>query len=620
MTVAPLAQWAPEDGAHWLHPQTSSRVPRRWVFLDTEAKRERTTWGERQHWRLGVTGLVTWSDTKKAWRDIVISHHATPGQLWEAVTAATARNQRTVGVAHNLAYDFRISQATSALPGLGWALDRPTMAGSHMTVEARKGDRSLLLVDSASYLPGSLARLGQLLGMAKCDLPDDDGTELAWQQRCEQDVRILARAYMVVVDWLDRDGLGSWARTGSSTGWHVMLRSHLADKVLVHARPEVREAEQAAMYAGRAEAWRWGTRHGERLYEWDYALAYANVCEQTSLPAQLEAEVKGVSLARMANRGDGYAWLVHAKVDQHLPVLPTSDELGVYWPTGTFTGWYWLPELVMAAQAGAEVKVGSAWRYRAAPWLSSWATWCMEQVAGTSSPEAAVRAVAAKHWTRAVPGRSAMRYRAWELAGEAYVPGVSYEPALDLDTGRRGAIMTIGDQRWEAWTTQWWDQALPQLLSAVMAQCRVRLWAAMQVAGLDHLAYCDTDSLIVDQAGHDRLDQAVAAGRLWSLRYKGHHDGLEIIAPQLVEGSSYRRLAGVPRGATRAARMQYAAEVWEGITTSMAAGHPDEVWVRKTQVVLSGLDTRRQHAADGTTYPFECTGGTRAVTQAAAAS
>lgn len=157
----------------------------------------------------------------------------------------------------------------------------------------------------------------------------------------------------------------------------------------------------------------------------------------------------------------------------------------------------------------------------------------------------------------------------------------------------------------------WWDQALPQLLSSVMAHCRVRLWHALETAGSGNVAYCDTDSLIVNGAGHGRLSEAVADGYLWSLRLKGKHATLEVTAPQLVEGSTYRRLAGVPRGARRTGPAEYDAEVWEGITTSMAAGHPGEVRIRRAKLALSGVDTRRLHLPGGATAPFTVAGGTR---------
>jgi hypothetical protein len=518
-------------------------------------------------------------------------------------------------MAHKLDYDLRISRGLELLPAMGWELSRPTFNGEHVTLEATKGDAKIVLADTLTLLPRGLEHVGNLLDCPKLPLPDEDGPEEEWWARCTTDVEILARAYMIVVDWLSRQDLGGWARTGPGIGWHTLLRRHMHHSVLVHGRPEVREAEAAAMYAGRAEVWRHGQLHHGPYHEWDYALAYANVCRESYLPSVLMDQVARPKLDRIERSWPTRAWLVKADVSTDVPVLPVADDIGVLWPVGTFQGWWWDVELVEAARAGAVVAPLTAWRYVAAPWLASWAEWAIGVVADDTTPEARVRALAAKHWTRTIVGRSAMRYRSWEDQGAAWSPGASYMPMLDRQSGERGACLTLGNQRWEAWGQEWWGDALPQLLGAVMARCRVNLWRSMAEAGHKHLVYMDTDSLIVDRTGHDRLKSAAAAGRLGSMRYKGSHDTLEVTAPQLVEGSTYRRLAGVPKGAQRTGHDTYDGEVWEGITTSMAEGHPGEVRIRRAQIALSGLDTRRAHLPGGATAPFTMAGGVRQARQ-----
>ena len=603
--------FTPRDGAHYLHPQKTSKWPRRYVFMDTEAFREKRGESERQTWRLGVTATVNYRDGSRSWSEPALARHPTPESLWERVTGFARKNQRTVVVAHNLAYDLRISQGMDALPAMGWALDRPTFVGNHISLCAVKDNLKLELVDSATVIPKSIKEIGSWSGIEKPDLPDNEDPEETWYERCEADCGVLATAYMSVVRWLDTGDLGGWARTVSGMGWHALLRNHLQDRVLVHNRPEVRDAESAAMYTGRAEAWQHGYLKGGPWHEWDYSLAYAHVCAETSLPAVLVGEVRGAPMSRMSRTSPEEAWLVQADIDQSVPVLPAQDELGVFWPTGSFSGWYWLSELQLAETEGVQIRPRRAWRYQAAPWLQSWGEWCIGTVEDRSTPDARIRSAVAKHWQRAIVGRSAMRYRDWVDHGEAYRPGVEYSQALDLDTGDRGAFLTLGGRRWEAWRTEWWDQALHQLLSAVMAECRVRLWGALRSAGLDHVAYCDTDSLITDPVGHMGLAQAVADGKLGSLRYKGRAPFDAIKGPQFVEGATYRRLAGVPRAAKWIGPGRYEGERWEGITTAMAKGRPSEVWVHTDKRALAGIDTRRVHLPGGQTRPYTVVNGVR---------
>jgi len=249
-------------GAHYLNPQTSSRVPRRYLFFDTEAHRKETPLGEVQTWRLGVSATVVWRERTKTWTEPKYVRHQTPEELWDAITAFTKRDARTVIVAHNLAYDLRISRGLELLPALGWSVERPTFSGEHVALEAVCGRGRLLFVDSLTLLPAGLADIGRFLDQPKPPLPREDDPDEVWWDRCQADVGILARAYMTIIDWLDKDDLGGWARTGPGIGWHVMLRSHLRDKVLVHGREDVRKAECSAMAAGRAEVWKHGRLKG----------------------------------------------------------------------------------------------------------------------------------------------------------------------------------------------------------------------------------------------------------------------------------------------------------------------------------------------------------------------
>src|SRR5271170_2242879 len=365
MTVTD-ARWCPLNGAHYLHAQKTSRVPRRYLFFDTEAHREAHGWGERQTWRLGVSATVNWLEKSQKWSEPKLERHQTPESLWERILSYARRSQRTVVVAHNLGYDLRISRGLALLSAAGWRVEKPTFSGEHVTFEADNGDLSLLFVDSHTYLPTSVERLGNLLGVPKLLLPGSDAADAAWWPRCEVDVRILAQSYMALVDWLQSEDIGGWARTGPGTGWHTLLRRHLADNVLVHNRPEVREAESAAMYAGRCEVWQHGKLKGGPWHEWDYALAYGQVCEDEWLPAVLLDEVRGVKLPRIVATRPRYSWLCEAEITTDVPVLPYTDDIGICWPVGRFTGWYWAQELELAESVGARVAIKRAWRYRSA--------------------------------------------------------------------------------------------------------------------------------------------------------------------------------------------------------------------------------------------------------------
>jgi len=614
VTAPATPAWSPLPGAHYLHPMKSTRVPRRWVFIDTEAHREARGGGEEQSWRLGVSATVKWRPDTERWSPPAFQRHQTPESLWERVTGYARKDARTVVVAHNLGYDLRIGRAFELLPVLGWSVGKLTLSGEHIGCDLSRDSRTLVLVDSLTVLPRKLADLGSWLGIGKPALPDDDDSEAAWWARCETDVAILAKAYMTVVEWVRSGDLGCWARTGAGLGWNTILRKHLKARVLVHARDDLRELEATSCYANRAEAWRVGELHQGPYTEWDYHLSYASILAEHPLPTIYRDEVRGVTLDRMLSHSETTAFLCRAKISTETPCLPWKDQSGVCWPVGTFQGWWWAGELANARAHGASVQVSSAHRYSAERWLATWAEWVIAAVDDRSTPEARIRALAAKHWQRAVVGRSAMHFRSWEMRGDAWRPGCSYWDMLDLDTGQRGAALQLGSDRWEAWAEEWWDHALPQLLSAVMSHCRVTLWRTMLAAGLENLVAVDTDCVITNPAGSTRLTAAVERGGLGRLRPEGRHPWLSVRGPQYVVGSTWRKLAGVPIRAVETAPGHYKGERWQGIAETLASGAPGVVKVAPGEWDPDPHDWRRQHNPDGTTTPYRVKDGERIAT------
>lgn len=603
---------------HLLHPMRSTRVPRRFVFIDTEAVQTRRHNVEEQRWRLGVVAAVHWQSKEHQWSRPTWTKAASPEQLWSAVVAEARRDARTVVVAHNLAYDLRIARGLEVLADWGFVPEKLAISPEHVGMDMVAGDLRLVLVDSTSVLPSSIEALGERLGVAKVPLPRPDDPDETWWLRCEVDVAILMESYLTVVDALRTDDLGCWARTGSGIGWNTMLRRFLSTRVLVHADDELRAIEHDAAYGGRCEAWRWGRVRSGPFVEYDHALAYAHVLADESLPAYLLDHASHTSLATIHRAYPRRRFLARAAVATPTPTLPVRDEHGVFWPVGTFTGWWWDVELLLAAAEGARVEVIEAYRYAGAPWLATWAEWVLDRCDADATPRDRILAVAAKHWQRAVVGRSAMRWRDWTEAGPAWSTGASYLPLYDLDRSLPGAAFQLGGTRWEAWSRTWFDSALPQLHSAVAAHCRVRLWQDMRTAGLDHVVYVDSDSLIVDVEGARRLDAAVAGGELGSLRRKATMRSLTVHGPRYLTSPGYTRIAGVPRRRRQTGPHRFVAETWESLPASLAAGHPDTVQVRQVAITMALEDWRRAHTAGGATEPYAVDAGVRTAATGAA--
>ena len=578
-----------------------SRLPRRWIVLDTEAWRRRTADGERHHFRCGVAVLDAQERKGQPWRKPEWGRFLTAEAMWQWVNDRTSRTKRTVVVANNLGYDLRVGQAFDHLPALGWRLDMLRLDGGSAWAQWRNLDRSLLMIDAVSWFGASVEHLGVLVGEPKRDLPADGAPMAEWMERCEADVQILRLAWGRVVRWLDEEQLGNFKATGAGMAWANFRHAHMQERVLHHGMERVAKVEREAAWTGRCEAWRWGDLGPGPWDEWDLESAYAHVAYDHDVPVRLRGH-RGAAFARkQLVGGEDGQFLVRADVTTEVPVLPCRHAAGIYWPVGTFRGWWWDTELRMAQRVGAQVRPLEAWEYGTAPLLKPWASWVLDKLAAGPDDFDPVLRLVVKNWSRALVGRFGARWAEWEDYGAAAPGGVLMASMTGprVDEARRvlsvcGRTMVEGDKR-DA------PDAAVHVMSYVMAVCRVRLWQVMQTAGLDDLAYVDTDGVLVTARGSARLREAALPG----LRLKSSWRRVTVLGPRQLVLDGRLRAAGVPSKATRSGPSSWSGEVWRSLPASLGAGEQSEVRVSSRTWEVVGTDHRRHHLADGATSAIE---------------
>lgn len=589
---------------HYITGNELCRQPNRWVWLDTESLPVEHGKQTVHEWRLAVTCLDRRDSSTQPWKEPVWARHTDPEAMWASIGTYAIKSQRLMIVAHNVGFDARISHSFTALPSQGWELMRWQISDRSLMVKWQRDGCTMQFCDSTSWFPMSIEKLGGLVGTSKLPLPPRSATEDAWWARCETDVGIMRSAMLAGLAWMARNDLGNWAPTAGTSAWNAWRHRHMTHRVLVHDDVEARLAEREAAGAGRCEAWRHGQLPVGRWTEWDLPLAYASACIGLPLPVRLLSRVRFPSLKAIAARGTRCRWLVRADVTTEAPTLGVRVDDRWVWPVGRLTGWWWDTELELAGAHGATWKPIEAHRYQAAPALSQWARWIVDVVNDRTGAVSEVERAAAKVWARALIGRFGTRYRVWEDWGPATLPDTSIGFAAVAGSNRLGKTFSLAGRDLGSVEEVDGEQTAPAIMSAVMCEARLRLWGLMTGAGFEHVAYCDTDSVIVDNVGDARLRALSATGSVWGARPKGVWDSLTVLGPrQLVVGGGHR-ISGVSSGAERTSLTTWAGERFEGVEQSLAHGRPGGVLVSPTVWRVEGTDRRRSHLVDGSTEPF----------------
>lgn len=586
---------------HYLKANESVRMPRRHIFLDSEAH-ERTIGKDReQTFRVAVARYWTAEKGKREYE--TEATYSDAGSLWCDVDRFCRPRTRTVLWAHNLGYDARIVECLTKLPLLGWTLLAHNFASRGTWLQWRKGDTSLTMVDSASVFGTTLAKVGEFFGKGKPVLPDATGSWADWVERCRADVDILATATKAYLSFLESGDLGTWQHTGAGQSWAAFRHRFLTHQILVHDDAAALVAERRAMWAGRCEAYWHGTNKTSIFHEWDLTLAYARIARDCSVPIRLLGPLPHPGVAHRYLDNPTIAVLAHCEVSTDVPVVPALVDNRIAWPVGTFSTTLWDAEIREAQAAGATVTITDGWLYRTAPALQQWGAWIIEQLGKDDSEVPAWQKLVLKHWARALIGRFAMTYTEWEHVATAEDLQTRRLDVYDFDSEQESEMLQVGRELFEKSGTVEWRDSCPMITSYIMSVARVRLWRIIQACPPRSVRYVDTDSIVCDDTHHDAV-KAVADSQLGNgLRLKKSWRGLSVWGPRQIVTGPLVRVAGLPKGAHRIARDRFVGEVWESLEVSLRRRRPDRVVIANREWRIRGTDRRRDAAADGWTTP-----------------
>lgn len=597
----------PTAPAHYLRPNRATRVPRHFVYLDTEAHTARGRAGEEQTFALGVTVHESWPRAGRRAPPPESACHLDPAALWAWVAARSHDSNRLVVVAHNMAYDLRVSGALVELPAQGWATELLAVDARSAYWRIRRGARAMVFVDLWSWVPQPLWKIGEMVGLPKLPMPPAGAPDEAWVAYCARDVEIVREAWRRIMGRIERDDWGTWQPTGAAMAMSLLRHRFPPHKVLVGLDAEITAPEREAGHAGRCEAWRWGPVQAPAVAEWDYELAYGHLARDLALPARpiLRRAVRPTEATlRMASRACVCALV---EVTTELPVVPARHEGHVVWPVGTFRTWLWDPELRLLESENIPYSIELMRLWRPGPVLRDAMRYVLRLATDAGEGADPVIRAVARQWTRTLVGRFGMRYRRWEPYGRSDVPDLRLSHLVDTTSGTRSRLLQAGHELLLEGPMTDAPSSQPAIMAYVMSACRVALWGAMRAAGLEEVLYVDTDSLLVGPTGDRRLRAAVDRGELPGLRRKRSWKAVTIYGPRQLRCDAELRAAGVPKRARRVGPDTYRAEFWRRLSASLARGEPDRVVIRTRDVTLRHTDRRRAHLEGGATAPHRVT-------------
>ena len=543
-----------------MEPNHRVRHPTAICVVDTEARVREEKGGKFHTFRLACAQILYFRRGELV-RSTGVECFYSPEEFWRWLWGKVRKKSTIWVVAHNADYDFGLLQGFRYFHDAGWS---PVFfAWSWLTWIAvlKRDQRTLKVVDTVAIFREPLSELGRRVGMEKMSIPWGKEDDASWEEYCAQDVRILSAALLSYLGYVVEHDLGSLKMTVPSQAMTAFRHRFLREPIWIHHLHRYQEMERRAYYGGRCEAYYIGEVPTSPLYYVDVQGMYATVMRDEVFPVRLLGEVRSPKPKEFGHLLRRYEVLAEVELVTREPAFPVREEV-VYFPTGRYTTVLPGPELRYAWEQGYIRRVNWVLVYRRGQPFVDYAEFFLQEREKMKAREDRMSERIAKLMANSLYGKFGQRNPVYHVSANSLREPPGIDVGVEHGTGRVRVRMVWGDKVY----VKVGEEPAPWTFYPAAAWCtsygRLRLWELIRKAGRDHVYYCDTDGLIVDEEGLQRLQDEISPGTPGKLRVKKEIQHATIYGLKHYELDGEEHIGGVPLSAHRVAPGVYTYDMW----------------------------------------------------------
>lgn len=558
----------------------SCATPGTIIFFDTEAHYDKATayeTGQYQRLRLGCA-IVGRFEGGKFTRQKTFDFN-TQDEFWGIVTKCADKRRPIWLFAHNIGYDLALVGLPELMrdgvfkiykPGIDKGTtdklgQRYTKTSGFLCLEnppvilslIHNDDWKLICVDTFNYWVTSLAKMGEMLGKPKLEMPDPSADDKTLRTYCMRDVEIVRDCVVGYVKWVQENDLGKFRFTAPSQAMAAFRHRWNRPQIKTHNNVSLRMFERKAYYGGRLECFYIGELSGT-IYELDVTSLYPSVMRDSVYPTRLVDYClpETHTSIRVPSLDETYIATVKIKTTVGFPKRIPS--LGTIYPTGEYWTTLAGPELQLALEMGVVKDVRGWAKYELADIFTGFVNYFWMYRLEQKKLGNTLNADLAKLLMNGLYGKFGQMTSAWKDR-----PDIPYSGKLGLwgddsfADGGKPWFRNIGQCVQQFVSKQEHPHAFPAVAAYVTSYARRWMYNLMLCGGNRSVYYIATDALFCNQEGYQRLQLGglVDDNELGLLRIKHKADVAEFqalhhykIGEHAVNGSRKKSARANPDG------------------------------------------------------------------------
>ena len=589
--------------AHILKREKSLAIPRHFIFFDTETEQVRLDNGEIQQklklgWACYYRRAYSRNLSKYEW-----CYFDNPLSFWKFFYKHTEHKRKLWILARNIVFDFTIVEGWKYLRQVGFKLKFFHNSGctSIISVKGRYG--SLVFLDIMNWFVESLAKTGERIGMPKLDIDFDTCSVDYLKIYGKRDVEIEIANFKLFIKFLEVNCISRLCYTRGSTAMAAFLFRHYHTEIYIHNNKEAIDLERDSYRGARTECFFLGELENANYYILDVNSLYPFVMRNNLYPVKYKKITSTITQPALRDYLKTKSVTGRVLVETDEPVYAVRRGRTVF-PIGRFWVTLTTPELLYALEHNHIVKIHDVVIYEQANIFKSYVDRFYKLRQEFKSAGVAEYEELCKKMLNSLYGKFGQKAEVWTKIGVC--PDEPDRVEIVFQHGVCGVkqIRYLLGEIYELTGYEECFDSFPAIAAHVSAFARMQLYKLMQKAGEGNYFYCDTDSLIVNEAGLRNLENELDENKLGSLKIEDTVKTVNIRGLKDYSTVSKTVVKGIRKNAIEKTYGVYEQDQWPSFRGLLRSGDVNTYTIKKVTKVLNRKYTKGIVEANGTISPL----------------
>lgn len=453
-------------------------------------------------------------------------------------------------MAHNAGFDVQYSGLLELLLKAGFEVVTPAIQVGTFVLVLKRDKKVIKIIDSMNWFTTSLAKVGKAIGVEKLPMPPNDADKQTWDEYNKRDVFIMMKAMLQWLKFMNDICGQNFNVTRAGDAMTMWALSKGSRPLFPHNHKRLNAIENDAYYGGRVEYYRIGKIDEGTLFKVDVNSMYPYVMANNQYPYIFQGSIDNPDREAAKRQSAKAEVLIQAWIDIDKPYAPARYGGNILFPIGRFNGSWCGNEARYILNHAKDIHIKRLFYYKRDDYFSGFINRMYESKIQADKDGNQVKRMNVKLAMNSLYGKFAQLNQHWAPVCTTEQYDISSAECHIGKPVKHHRMTHLGHTLYESYVDGFSKRALPIIASCVTANARMYLWELMQTAGHENTYYCDTDSLVVNQTGYDRLESYMDKYRLGALAVENISDTMTIHAKKDYEIGNEVKRKGIPKKAT----------------------------------------------------------------------